>query len=432
MKLFLVIAISTVVLGQIFARPSNVDKVEHRAISDEATTEAPEEALDISTLSYYGGAKGSVLKIEKKSDGSVVRETINSKVGDNPSEDFSEHLSTIQQAAAVLVALQERVKMTGKLSGVDKKIYADNLEMLGISAQKLAQLQNEAADNDLNLIFQGIAKDRDNGENNDDEKNPSTEEDFDNVGEEDHGMNPQPPEEPQNVPGQEQEGIAINAPPKEAPIAEAKPIGLAIAGPGGLASSKPVATAVVSKDGLAVARPVATAISGITPEQFSMLGLPVPQKVGFGGFPSNPRESITYGNTLASRYGLLSLENGLNVLVGPGFQAESRFSDKGIDSEDQETKTAVVVDLDDPNDAKTIAMEKFKKLAEAPKELIPNQYPLIPPRIDPPPFRLDGPNYPENYESFPAAQYLPPSDQYHGGSLPYPFLPVYNPFHHDY
>lgn len=140
---------------RIFSQILFLSKVEHRAISDEATTEAPEEALDISTLSYYGGAKGSVLKIEKKFDGSVVRETINSKVGDNPSEDFSEHLSTIQQAAAVLVALQERVKMTGKLSGVDKKIYADNLEMLGISAQKLAQLQNEAADNDLNLIFQG-------------------------------------------------------------------------------------------------------------------------------------------------------------------------------------------------------------------------------------------------------------------------------------
>jgi len=46
-------------------------------------------------------------------------------------------------------------------------------------------------------------------------------------------------------------------------VAEAKPVGLAIAGVGGVASSKPVATAVVGPGGLALAKPVATAIAGI-------------------------------------------------------------------------------------------------------------------------------------------------------------------------
>ncbi|XP_055687448.1 uncharacterized protein LOC129792416 isoform X2 [Lutzomyia longipalpis] len=430
MKLFLVIAIFTVVFwGQTVARPSSFDKVEHRAIEDGV---AIEDIGDVTTLSYYGGAKGSILKIGKKSDGSIVTDTVNTaKSNDSPTADFSNHLTAIQKAAAILVALQERVRMTGKLSGSDKKIYADHLELLGISAQKLAQLQNDAADNDLNLLFQGIAKEQEDGDN---KRNNGSEGDFDNVGEE---PEKNPEEEPQKppaieVPDKGEEGIAVNAPPKEAPIAEAKPVGLAIAGPGGLAASKPVATAVVSKDGLAVARPVATAISGISPEQFAMLSLPIPQKINFGGLPVRPREGSTEGNSWTSRYGLLSLENGLNVLVGPGFQLESRFSDKGIDADAEDGEKKMVVDLDSSNDAKTIAMEKFKKLAEAPREAIPNQYPLIPPYVSPLSYRVEGPNYQESFEPFPPAQYLPPSDQYASGSLPYPFLPLYNPYQRGY
>lgn len=65
------------------------------------------------------------------------------------------------------------------------------------------------------------------------------------------------PEEPPN------ESVSVNLPPDNASVAEAKPVGLAIAGTGGVASSKPVATAVVGPGGLALAKPVATAIAGI-------------------------------------------------------------------------------------------------------------------------------------------------------------------------
>lgn len=66
-----------------------------------------------------------------------------------------------------------------------------------------------------------------------------------------------PSEEPPN------ESVSVNLPPDNASVAEAKPVGLAIAGVGGVASSKPVATAVVGPGGLALAKPVATAIAGI-------------------------------------------------------------------------------------------------------------------------------------------------------------------------
>ncbi|VVC46116.1 Domain of unknown function DUF4774 [Cinara cedri] len=81
--------------------------------------------------------------------------------------------------------------------------------------------------------------------------------DEENVGQEGDGDSSSPSEEPPN------ESVSVNLPPDNASVAEAKPVGLAIAGPGGVASSKPVATAVVGPGGLALAKPVATAIAGI-------------------------------------------------------------------------------------------------------------------------------------------------------------------------
>lgn len=81
--------------------------------------------------------------------------------------------------------------------------------------------------------------------------------DDEDVGqEEETGADPSPAEPPN-------ESVSVNLPPDNASVAEAKPVGLAIAGTGGVASSKPVATAVVGPGGLALAKPVATAIAGI-------------------------------------------------------------------------------------------------------------------------------------------------------------------------
>lgn len=82
-------------------------------------------------------------------------------------------------------------------------------------------------------------------------------EDEEDVGQEGDGDSGTSSEEPPN------ESVSVNLPPDNASVAEAKPVGLAIAGTGGVASSKPVATAVVGPGGLALAKPVATAIAGI-------------------------------------------------------------------------------------------------------------------------------------------------------------------------
>lgn len=68
-----------------------------------------------------------------------------------------------------------------------------------------------------------------------------------------------------------------------ASVAEVRPVGLSIAGVGGVAASKPTGTAVVGPGGLAISRPVATAIAGVPPE--AVLG-PGPQ--GPGEQPADP------------------------------------------------------------------------------------------------------------------------------------------------
>ncbi|KAI4465340.1 hypothetical protein MML48_3g00008364 [Holotrichia oblita] len=77
------------------------------------------------------------------------------------------------------------------------------------------------------------------------------------------------PEKEEEEEGEEDDSdsVIINLPPDEASVAEAKPVGLAIAGAGGIAESQPVATAVVGPAGLAIARPVGTAIAGVSPDQ---------------------------------------------------------------------------------------------------------------------------------------------------------------------
>lgn len=62
------------------------------------------------------------------------------------------------------------------------------------------------------------------------------------------------------------DGVTINLPPPGASVAEVRPVGLSIAGVGGVAASKPTGTAVVGPGGLAIARPIATAIAGVPPD----------------------------------------------------------------------------------------------------------------------------------------------------------------------
>lgn len=89
-------------------------------------------------------------------------------------------------------------------------------------------------------------------------------------------------------PDEDLESTEIKPPPPDASVAEAKPVGIAIAGPGGVATSQPIGQAIVGPGGLAIARPIGTAIAGVP----GVTGLP-----GAGGAPAveePPKITIYY------------------------------------------------------------------------------------------------------------------------------------------
>jgi len=145
--------------------------------------------------------------------------------------------------------------------------------------------ENHADDVDLpirSLPFYGGAKGKyllihPSGRTSITNRNPSTQgvkgedEDEEDVGMEGDGETEESENGGNSTNGGE-DGVSVGLPPDNASVAEAKPVGLAIAGPGGVASSRPVATAVVGPGGLALARPVATAIAGV-PGAEGLVGL---------------------------------------------------------------------------------------------------------------------------------------------------------------
>jgi hypothetical protein len=66
---------------------------------------------------------------------------------------FSTNLQLIQQAASELVGIQEAFNKDGKISNDLRRKYSQSLEKLGISAQKLANI--EGNDDDLRLLLEG-------------------------------------------------------------------------------------------------------------------------------------------------------------------------------------------------------------------------------------------------------------------------------------
>jgi hypothetical protein len=379
---------------------------------------APQKSDEILNLPFYGGAKGQYLQIRQKPDGSIEREVVRGSQVD-PKESFHYNLYEIQKAASELVGLQEQVKKTGVLTPEGQKTYASNLEKLGISAQKLAHIQKDTSVDDFRMLFEEAGpyvSDRVKetilrADSISQAKLPS---DIHNYGISDKDTTI--PELATKKPHAAGDSIGINSPDEEASIAEAKPVGLAIAGIGGVASSRPVATAIVGDGGLAVANPVATAIAGLSIEEVSDLGIPIRKKL------DSNQAMFKMGLPLKGKYGLAetSINAGVGVLVGPGFRADMRLSDIEIqdqlenklaglnvpsdivertllgENENGERKDPISTDKDSNNDdaidsstsiplttqvppTTTTTTESYKMMAVAPNEIVPNQYPLIPP-----------------------------------------------------
>ncbi|KAJ1528411.1 hypothetical protein ONE63_006825 [Megalurothrips usitatus] len=109
------------------------------------------------------------------------------------------------------------------------------------------------------------------------------EEEEENVGEEADEEKPKPP------PSDSSDTVTIVQPPPNASMAEAKPVGIAVAGEGGVASSRPQATALVGPGGLAVAKPIATAVAGIQGAEILLSGAG-----GLSGFSAGHPATLLY------------------------------------------------------------------------------------------------------------------------------------------
>lgn len=107
-------------------------------------------------------------------------------------DSFYTNFNKIQLAAAQLVAIQEATKQKGSFNEEDDKYYADSLLELGIAAQKLADLQHTRNVSILDYV---------NNNNNQIIK---------------------------DTPMIESDSLSVNAPKREASVAESKPIGIEI------------------------------------------------------------------------------------------------------------------------------------------------------------------------------------------------------------
>lgn len=136
---------------------------------------------------------------------------------------FQQNLANIQKAASELVSLQQNIKLSGRLTDTDHKIYAENLAKLGVSAQNLAHIQQSGGQDDFRLLFEGPlgirndAKEDLSGEKVD--AADKVEEEEENVGEEE-GTSSSSTAKPET-----DDSVQVNIPDKDASVAEAKPIG---------------------------------------------------------------------------------------------------------------------------------------------------------------------------------------------------------------
>lgn len=222
--------------------------------------------VKVSHLPYYGGAKGHTLEITHTSDGEIHTKILQHEIKTEqpfpvdveypplPSRygEYDKHLRNIHQTALKIVQLQEQSKRQGLLSEDDKEQYQKNLDSLNLSAKNLVSLQDSAEDEDviegretgLSSWFENkntkknknktdIKKEEDRKKIEEAKKkeelnkkkiidNMKKEEEIKNESEEENK------EETENT--DNEETVAINLPDAEAAVAEAKPVGLAVAG----------------------------------------------------------------------------------------------------------------------------------------------------------------------------------------------------------
>ncbi|XP_022212339.2 uncharacterized protein LOC111067534 isoform X3 [Drosophila obscura] len=227
----------------------------------------------------------SAASITATADGSGSSSTSSSSSSSSISASASD-FNRIQLAAARLVAIQEMAKRKGSFSAEDNQIYASSLLELGQAAQSLALLQQTGQIKDFSVLLQpelfatppkqpsnfGLEA----GNNPADQK--IDEQKLDEVTEQQISPDDFLPPNSEDPYEDVNDSVSVMAPKKDAAVAEAKPVGLSIAGEGGVASSKPNAVALSGRNGLAVASPKATAIAGVSPEEAAAFSISLPTR----------------------------------------------------------------------------------------------------------------------------------------------------------
>ncbi|BFF99312.1 uncharacterized protein DMAD_07246 [Drosophila madeirensis] len=265
---------------------------------------------------YYGGLRGQLLQLRPQRDGSIggyilqrqpqqpqlravpreADDTITITADGSGSSTSSSTSSSssisasasdfnrIQLAAARLVAIQEMAKRKGSFSAEDNQIYASSLLELGQAAQGLALLQQTGQIKDFSVLLQpelfAIAPPfgLEAGAGNSPADQKIDEQKLDEVTEQQFSPEDFLPPNSEDPYEDVNDSVSVMAPKKDAAVAEAKPVGLSIAGEGGVASSKPNAVALSGRNGLAVASPKATAIAGVSPEEAAAFSISLPTR----------------------------------------------------------------------------------------------------------------------------------------------------------
>lgn len=246
----------------------------------------------VTIIPFYGGAKGQALQIVEGKDGQVVttiikipenysensenlEETINTAELENPPlpskyelDEFGNYIKNIQTTALKVIKLQEAAKRNGKLSEAEEVIYKESMDSLNQSARNLARLQEETNPLDfegregLSAWFerkQSNKKDKDKNKRKEDEDRKKKEEEKKRKEEEKKKAEENKRKEEERKKQEERrkeeerkkaenqkreeekhkeeededdddDSITINLPPEDASVAEAKPVGLAVAG----------------------------------------------------------------------------------------------------------------------------------------------------------------------------------------------------------
>lgn len=137
-------------------------------------------------------------------------------------DDYNTNLKTIHQNAANIIKLQEQQKTQGQLTEPEQEIFKESVDSLNEASDNLARLQEDDDDDDYEddgggTLSAWFERKKNNKLNKDKKKEGGG-----------GGGGKEGEEKEEGEDGED--GIAINLPPEDASVAEAKPVGLAIAG----------------------------------------------------------------------------------------------------------------------------------------------------------------------------------------------------------